>query len=122
MDLITHIQLKSLQNALKEIEKKCKFLLVFYLIIWYNGLYEQISSRQGGVIMAARCEISGKGVMTGHRISITRSHVSRRANRTWKPNLKKIRVMDENGSIKTMKICVKELRNLKKSKKYSRVI
>ncbi|MCL2573264.1 MAG: 50S ribosomal protein L28 [Defluviitaleaceae bacterium] len=72
--------------------------------------------------MAARCDISGKGVMTGHRISITRSHVSRRANRTWKPNLKKIRVMDENGSIKTMKICVKELRNLKKSKKFSRVI
>jgi ribosomal protein L28 len=35
--------------------------------------------------------------------------------------LKKIRVMDENGSVKTMKICVKELRNLKKSKKYSRV-
>ena len=71
--------------------------------------------------MAARCEISGKGVMSGHRISITRSHVSRRANRKWKPNLKKIRVMDENGSVKTMKICVKELRNLKKSKKYSRV-
>jgi len=72
--------------------------------------------------MAAKCEISGKTVMTGHRISITRSHVSRRANRTWKPNLKKVRVMDENGSVKTMKICVKELRSLKKSKKYSRVV
>lgn len=72
--------------------------------------------------MAARCEISGKGVMTGHKISITRSHVSRRANRKFKPNLTKVRVMDEKGSVKTMKICVKELRNLKKSKKYTRVI
>ncbi|MCL2397559.1 MAG: 50S ribosomal protein L28 [Defluviitaleaceae bacterium] len=72
--------------------------------------------------MAARCEISGKGVMSGHKISITRSNVSRRANRKWKPNLKKVRVMDENGTVKTMKICVKELRNLKRSKKYSRVV
>ena len=73
--------------------------------------------------MAARCEISGKGVMSGHRINHARStHISRRANRKWKPNLKKVRVMDENGSIKTMKICVKELRSLKRSTKYSRVI
>ena len=73
--------------------------------------------------MAARCDISGKGVMTGHRISITRSHVSRRAKRTWKPNLKKVKVMDnDTGTIQTMKICVKELRGLKRSKKYSRVV
>ena len=72
--------------------------------------------------MAARCEISGKGVTTGRRISITRSQVSRRAKRTWKPNLKKVRVMDANGSVQTMKICVKELRNLKKSKQYTRVV
>jgi large subunit ribosomal protein L28 len=71
--------------------------------------------------MAARCEISGKGVQTGHKISMTRSKVSRRTKRTWKPNLKKVRVMDANGSVKTMKICVKELRNLKKSKEYTRV-
>ncbi|MCL2353128.1 MAG: 50S ribosomal protein L28 [Defluviitaleaceae bacterium] len=72
--------------------------------------------------MAARCDISGKGPQVGHKISMTRSKVSRRTKRTWKPNLKKVRVMDANGSIKTMKICVKELRNLKKSKEYSRVI
>jgi len=72
--------------------------------------------------VAARCDISGKGPQVGHKISMTRSKVSRRTKRTWKPNLKKVRVMDANGSIKTMKICVKELRNLKKSKEYSRVI
>ena len=73
--------------------------------------------------MAARCQISGKGPQVGHKISMTRSKVSRRTKRTWKPNLTKVRVMDnETGSIKTMKICVKELRNLKKSKQYSRVV
>ena len=73
--------------------------------------------------MAARCEISGKGVQVGHKISMTRSKVSRRSKRTWKPNLKKVRVMDnETGSIHTMKICVKELRNLKKSTQYTRVV
>ncbi|MCL2855648.1 MAG: 50S ribosomal protein L28 [Defluviitaleaceae bacterium] len=72
--------------------------------------------------MAARCDISGKGVMTGRKISMTRSRVSRRAKRVFKPNLKKVRVMDANGSISTMKICVKELRSLKKSKQYTRVI
>ncbi|MCL2752828.1 MAG: 50S ribosomal protein L28 [Defluviitaleaceae bacterium] len=72
--------------------------------------------------MAARCEISNKGVQVGHKISMTRSKVSRRSKRTWKPNLKKVKVMDANGSIKTMKICVKELRNLKKSTAFSRVI
>jgi len=72
--------------------------------------------------MAARCDISGKGIQVGHKISMTRSKVSRRSKRTWKPNLKKVRVMDANGSVKTMKICVKELRNLKKSKEYSRVV
>jgi large subunit ribosomal protein L28 len=78
----------------------------------------------GGVNdMAARCDISGKGPQVGNKISMTRSKVSRRTKRTWKPNLKKIRVMDEEtGSVKTMKISVKELRNLTKSKKYSRVI
>lgn len=72
--------------------------------------------------MASRCQISGKGVMVGSRLSINRSQISRRAKRTWKPNLKKVRIQDENGSIKTMKVSVKELRSIKKSKKYTRVI
>ena len=72
--------------------------------------------------MAKRCDISGKGVMVGNQISMTRSKVSRRAKRTFKPNLKKVRIMDANGSVSTMKICVKELRSLKKSKQYTRVI
>ena len=32
----------------------------------------------------AKCDICGKAVTTGNKISIARSHVSRRAHRTWK--------------------------------------
>ena len=38
----------------------------------------------------AKCAICEKGQITGHRISIERSQVSRRANRKWKPNVKKV--------------------------------
>ena len=58
----------------------------------------------------AKCKLCDKGVRTGHRISITRSQVSRRANRTWKPNIKKIRVND-NGTHKTVSICTRCLRS-----------
>ena len=34
----------------------------------------------------AKCAICEKGQITGHRISIERSQVSRRANRKWKPD------------------------------------
>ena len=58
----------------------------------------------------ARCSVCDKGVRTGHRISITRSQVSRRANRTWKPNLKKIRIVLDNGTVKTARVCTKCMR------------
>ena len=60
----------------------------------------------------ARCGYCDKTMQTGHRISITRSQVSRRANRTWKPNIKKIRVV-ENGTPKKVNICTKCLRSNK---------
>ncbi len=58
----------------------------------------------------ARCEICDKGIRTGHRISITRSQVSRRANKTWKPNIKKVKIVEENGTHRTIKICTRCLR------------
>ena len=58
----------------------------------------------------AKCEICEKGMRTGHRISINRSQVSRRANRTWKPNVKKVKI-NENGTIKSIYICTRCLRS-----------
>ena len=60
----------------------------------------------------AKCELCAKSIQTGHRISITRSQVSRRANRIWKPNIKKIKIMD-NGTPRTIKICTRCLRSNK---------
>lgn len=58
----------------------------------------------------AKCEICDKSMQTGHKISITRSHVSRRANKMWKANIKKIKIND-NGTIKTIHICTRCMRS-----------
>jgi len=58
----------------------------------------------------AKCEKCDKGIRTGHRISITRSQVSRRANRMWRPNIKKVQIVEKNGAVRTAKICTRCLR------------
>ena len=58
----------------------------------------------------AKCEICEKGMRTGHRISINRSQVSRRANRTWKPNVKKVKIVEDNGNVKSIYICTRCMR------------
>ena len=51
----------------------------------------------------AKCAICEKTQSFGNKISIARSHVSRRDGRTFKTNLRKVTV-DVNGEYK--KICV----------------
>ena len=58
----------------------------------------------------AKCEICEKGMQTGRRISISRSQVSRRAKRVWKPNVKKVKIND-NGTIRSIYICTRCLRS-----------
>ena len=58
----------------------------------------------------AKCEICEKTMQTGHRISINRSQVSRRANKTWKANVKKVKIND-NGTIRSIYICTRCLRS-----------
>ena len=60
----------------------------------------------------AKCDICGKAVSNGNKISIARSHVSRRAKRTWKPNLRTVRIK-VNGESKKMSVCYKCLRSAK---------
>ena len=60
----------------------------------------------------AKCDICDKGLLTGSRISINRSQVSRRAKRKWKPNVKSVKVID-NGTVKTLNVCTKCLRSNK---------
>ncbi len=58
----------------------------------------------------AKCEICEKSKNWGNKISIARSHVSRRATRTFSPNLRTIKA-DVNGEIKRIHVCAKCLRS-----------
>ena len=58
----------------------------------------------------AKCAICEKAVSHGNKISIARSHVSRRASRTWRPNLRTIKAVI-NGETKRISVCAKCLRD-----------
>ena len=58
----------------------------------------------------AKCEICEKSVAHGNKISIARSHVSRRSTRTFKPSLRRVKAI-VNGDTKTISVCAKCLRS-----------
>ena len=58
----------------------------------------------------AKCAICEKSVSHGNRISIARSHVSRRASRTWKANLRMVKAVVD-GETKKIPVCAKCLRS-----------
>ncbi len=57
----------------------------------------------------AKCEICNKSVNYGNKLSITRSHISKRTSRTFKPNLRTVKTM-VNGQPKKIQVCAKCLR------------
>ena len=54
----------------------------------------------------AKCEVCGKGVSFGIKVS----HSHRRANRTWKANVRSVRSI-VNGTPKRMNVCTRCLRS-----------
>jgi len=58
----------------------------------------------------AKCAICEKTLNYGNKLSITRSHISKRTSRTWKPNLRTVKVMVD-GQPKKIKVCAKCLRS-----------
>ena len=54
----------------------------------------------------AKCDLCGKGVVFGHNVS----HSNRKTNRTWKPNIRRVRAV-VNGSAKTVNVCSRCLRS-----------
>ena len=54
----------------------------------------------------AKCDVCGKGVAFGIKVS----HSHRISNRTWKPNVRKVRAV-VNGSVKSMHVCTRCLRS-----------
>ena len=60
----------------------------------------------GGVLKMAKCDICGKGVVFGHNVS----HSNRKTNRTWKPNVRKVKAVVD-GTNKTVHVCSRCLRS-----------
>ncbi|HJJ05234.1 MAG TPA: 50S ribosomal protein L28 [Clostridiaceae bacterium] len=58
----------------------------------------------------AKCAVCEKSLAHGNKISIARSHVSRRATRTWKANLRRVKAI-VNGETKQIYVCAKCLRS-----------
>lgn len=58
----------------------------------------------------AKCEICEKKLSYGNKISIARSHVSRRSTRTFKPNIRTVKA-NVDGTVKRISVCAKCLRS-----------
>ena len=56
----------------------------------------------------AKCAVCGKGVTFGGNVS----HSNRKTNRTFKANIRKVKVV-ENGTHKTVNVCSRCLRSNK---------
>ena len=54
----------------------------------------------------AKCSVCGKGVVFGQSVS----HSHRKTNRTWKPNIRKVKAV-VGGSNKTVYVCSRCLRS-----------
>ncbi len=63
----------------------------------------------------AKCEICDKSVNYGNKLSITRSHISKRTSRTFKPNVRSVKAMVD-GQPKKINVCAKCLRSGKVTK------
>jgi len=59
--------------------------------------------------MASRCELTGKGALTGNNVSFS----LRRTKRRFKPNLQK-KTFEVDGQKVTMILCTQAIRTLKK--------
>ena len=55
--------------------------------------------------MSRRCEVCGKGPLSGNRIS----HSERKTRRKWYPNLRRVKVVMDGGN-RRIKVCSKCLK------------
>ena len=62
--------------------------------------------------MSRKCEICGKKPMFGHNVS----HANNKTRKIQNPNVQKIRVQKESGSVKKAYVCTRCLRSEKVKK------
>ncbi len=63
-----------------------------------------------GNIMARRCEITGKGPLTGNNVS----HANNKTKRRQLPNLRSVKITLEDGTTKRVRVAASTLRTMKK--------
>ena len=51
--------------------------------------------------MSRMCDVCGKGVMSGNKVSKSMNHT----RRTWRPNLHSVIAVLPNGEVRTIKMC-----------------
>lgn len=56
--------------------------------------------------MARVCEICGKSAQNGNNVS----HANNKTHKLWQPNLQSVRHQD-GGSVKTIRVCTKCIKN-----------
>ncbi len=56
--------------------------------------------------MARVCEICGKGRAVGNNVS----HANNKTKRVFRPNLQRVRSVDDMGRVKRMKVCTRCIR------------
>ncbi|NLY35739.1 MAG: 50S ribosomal protein L28 [Tissierellia bacterium] len=59
--------------------------------------------------MARKCFVCGKGNISGHKVS----HALNHTKRVWKPNLRRVRILDENNAVRREMVCSRCLRSNK---------
>jgi large subunit ribosomal protein L28 len=58
--------------------------------------------------MSKKCEICGKGQVSGNTVSHSNIHTRRK----WNPNIQTVRV-NENGSVRKMNVCTRCIKSNK---------
>ena len=58
----------------------------------------------------AKCAICDKNINFGNQLCITRSHISKRSTRTFRPNLRRVKAIVD-GQPKRITVCAKCLRS-----------
>jgi large subunit ribosomal protein L28 len=58
-------------------------------------------------IMAKKCEICGKGPVTGNNVS----HAHNKTRRRWLPNLQRVRMATASGNSVHVRVCTRCLRS-----------
>ena len=98
--------------------KKGAILSNIYAHFVYNRTkYSRLQTHSGvyltlkeGTIMSRKCEISGKGPLTGNNVS----HANNKTKRRQLPNLRSVKITLEDGTTKRIKVAASTLRTMKK--------